>query len=68
MNAYEYAKNGAAIVIEESNLGASLMASQLKSILNSPEKIDLMSKAAKSFAKPDAAEKIAEGILELAKI
>jgi len=67
MNAYEYAKNGAAIVIEESNLGANLIISQLKNILSSPEKLNLMSKAAKSFAKPDAAEKIAEGILELAQ-
>jgi UDP-N-acetylglucosamine--N-acetylmuramyl-(pentapeptide) pyrophosphoryl-undecaprenol N-acetylglucosamine transferase len=66
MNAYEYAKTGAAIVIEEANLKTNILMTQLKSIFGSPEKMSLMSESAKKFAKPDAAEKIAEEILELA--
>ncbi len=67
LNAYEYAKGGAAIVIEENNLKPNLMIGQLKNIAYSPEKLKSMSEAAKRFAKPEAAEKIVKAIIDLAK-
>ena len=77
-NAYEYAKSGAAIVIEQANLEPNIFLSQLKklftepsnstklSLLGKPEKLNQMSQAAKNFAKPKAARVIAEEILKLA--
>jgi UDP-N-acetylglucosamine--N-acetylmuramyl-(pentapeptide) pyrophosphoryl-undecaprenol N-acetylglucosamine transferase len=64
-NAYEYAKTGAALIIEQENLLGNLVVNEIEKILKSPEKLETMSEAAKKFAKPDAAEKIAENIIGL---
>ncbi len=64
-NAYEYARTGAAIVIEEPNLKSNIFLTQVKNLISNPEKITQMSQAAKSFAKPEAAKIIAEEILKL---
>ncbi len=64
-NAYEYARTGAAIVIEEPNLKSNIFLTQVKNLISNPEKITKMSQAAKSFAKPEAAKIIAEEILKL---
>ena len=64
-NAYEYAQTGAAIVIEEPNLLNTLFMNQLRRLLESPDILKTMSSAALSFAKPKAAQKIAEEILKL---
>jgi len=64
-NAYEYAKTGAAIVIEEENLKPNLFIAQLKNLFADSEKLNFMSEAAKNFAKPEAAKIIAEEILKL---
>ncbi len=66
-NAFYYARLGAAIVIEQENLTPHILMNEIANIVNNPEKIEKMSKAAKEFAKPDAAEKIARGLLELTK-
>lgn len=66
INAYEFSKIGAAIVMEEANLLSSLFMSQLKNILSSPERLGKMSLAAKNFAKPSAGRLIAEEIVKLA--
>lgn len=63
INAYEYARTGAAIVIEEANLLSNVVLGQIEKILNSQELKNGMSTAAKSFAKPDAAKLIAVNIL-----
>lgn len=65
-NAFYYARVGATIVIEEPNLSPHILISEIKVILGNPNKYQDMAKAAKTFAKPDAAEKIAQGLLELA--
>lgn len=65
INAYEYAGNGAAIVIEESNLLGNIFVTQLRNILNSPERMETMSQAAKSFSKPEAAELLAREIIKI---
>lgn len=64
-NAYEYARTGAAIVIEEPNLLNTLFMNQLRDLLGSPETLKAMSEAARSFARPKAGQKIAEEILKL---
>ena len=64
-NAYQYAKTGAAIVIEQENLLINLLESQLNQLLDSPEKLKFMSQAAKNFYKPDATEIIVKDILGL---
>ncbi len=66
-NAYEYAKSGAAIVIEQANLEPNIFLGQIKKIFSDPQNMAQMSQAAKSFAKPEAAKVIAEEILKLAE-
>ncbi len=65
-NAYAYAKVGAADVIEEANLTPHVLLSETERLLGDEEKMKSMAKAAKQFSKPDAAEKIAREILNLA--
>ena len=54
LNAYEYAKTGAAIVIEEANLTPNLVSSRIDDLLNDKNKYASMAAAAKRFAKPEA--------------
>ncbi len=65
-NAYEFSKNGAAVVIEEENLLPGIFLSQLKSLLKNPNLLKKMGAEAAKFYAPDAAEKIVAGIMELA--
>lgn len=65
-NAYEYAKNKAAIVIEETNFKISILLVQIQKILNDENMIKQMSKAAEKFSKLNAAEMITKEILALA--
>jgi len=64
-NAYIFAENGRAEVIEESNLTPNLLLSVIRSILNNPEKRKAMEGKAKQFATPDAARLIAQALLNL---
>ena len=65
-NAFSYARSGAAIVIEEKNMTPHLVESEIERLMNDEEKRKEMGKKAKDFAKPDAAEKIADEILRIA--
>lgn len=65
-NAYEYARNGACVVIEESNLTPAVFFGQLNAILENKNKYSVMSSAAGVFAKPDAAMVIAKELINLA--
>ncbi|MCX6702941.1 MAG: UDP-N-acetylglucosamine--N-acetylmuramyl-(pentapeptide) pyrophosphoryl-undecaprenol N-acetylglucosamine transferase [Candidatus Wolfebacteria bacterium] len=65
-NAYEYAKNGAAIVMESDNLTPNVFITQIKNLISDSAKLSQMSEAARKFSKPDAAKIIAQGILEVA--
>ena len=67
-NAYNYAKSGAAIVIEEENLKPGIFMAQIKKIFSNSENLKAMSMAAKEFAKPDAAKTIAEEIVSLGSL
>jgi len=64
-NAYEYAKTGAGIVIEEPNLKQNLFMAQLEKIFLNPERFKSMSAAAKQFSKPQAGKMIAEEIFRM---
>lgn len=66
INAYTYARSGAASVIEESNLTTNVLIGEIDRILQDKELRKRMSASAKSFAKPDAADKIAREIIEIA--
>ncbi len=68
LNAYEYAKTGAAIVIEEANLKPNIVSSQIDNILKDKNKYAAMATAAKKFAQPKAAGIIAQEVLKLAKL
>ncbi|MDO8521447.1 MAG: UDP-N-acetylglucosamine--N-acetylmuramyl-(pentapeptide) pyrophosphoryl-undecaprenol N-acetylglucosamine transferase [bacterium] len=65
-NAYSYARTGAATIIEEQNLKPELFFSVITSIMENAEKQSIMIAGAKSFAKTDAAEKIAQALLSIA--
>lgn len=64
INAYEYERSGAAIVIEQSNLSLGIIKLEIEKILNNPAVRENMSQAARGFSKPEAAEVIAKRILE----
>lgn len=65
-NAYSYVRTGAARVIEEGNLTGNLLFAEIRRLLEDPELMDKMKKAAAAFSRPDAAEKIAREIINLA--
>jgi len=62
-NAYSYAENGAALVMEEANFMPHFFLEKLKHLFSNPEEMEKMQKAAKGFAKPLAAKIIAEYIV-----
>lgn len=65
-NAFSYAKAGACVVIEEHNLSSHILISEIDRIINSQSIRDKMKVSAKEWSRPDAAEKIADVILETA--
>lgn len=66
-NAYEYARSGAAIVVEEANATPNLVLHTLLRLIESPESLKRMSSAAKAFARTDSAKVIAREMLTLAQ-
>ena len=65
INAYEFAKSGGAIVIEEANLLPGIFFGQLKAILSDDARRATMAAAAAQWFIPDAAEKIAQELIAL---
>lgn len=66
MNAYEIAKVGGTLVLEESNLGENFLMGKIEKILESEELRKSMQERIFSFYHPRAAENIANGVIELA--
>ncbi len=66
MNAYDFTKNGAGVVIEEANLFPGIFFSEIKKVLDDPALQQRMSAAAKQFFVPNAAEMIVDGIIQAA--
>jgi len=66
-NSFSYARSGAAVVIEEDNLKRSnILVSEIERIMGDKETRQNMSKAAEKFARKNAAEVIAQEIINLA--
>ncbi|MBL7045887.1 MAG: hypothetical protein ISR99_02570, partial [Parcubacteria group bacterium] len=65
-NAFSFARAGAAVVINQKNLTAHLLVSEIDRLLARPAEMEKMSKAASVFAKPDAARVLAEAIIDTA--
>lgn len=67
MNAYSVARLGGCIVLEENNLGENLLLSRIEEIMNDDNLKTKLSANIKKFYHPDAAERLADGILGLIK-
>lgn len=65
-NAFAYARSGAAVVIEQNNLTAGVLVSEVDRILEKPDVVRTMSEAARGFSRPDAAKAIASAIVDIA--
>jgi UDP-N-acetylglucosamine--N-acetylmuramyl-(pentapeptide) pyrophosphoryl-undecaprenol N-acetylglucosamine transferase len=65
VNARALERAGAAVVVEESNLGAAYLVDTISALLADPNRLQSMSAAAKSLAHPKALEEIAAMVKQL---
>jgi UDP-N-acetylglucosamine--N-acetylmuramyl-(pentapeptide) pyrophosphoryl-undecaprenol N-acetylglucosamine transferase len=65
-NAFTYARAGAAVVIEQRNLTPHILSAEIDRLIGEPALRATMSEAAKAYAKPAAARKIATVLVEIA--
>ena len=65
-NAFSYARAGACSVIEEANMTANILSSEIERIMNDKVAYKSMEREAKIFSKPGAAEKIARELVDMA--
>lgn len=67
MNAYALAQIGAALVLEESNLGEHILMEKIEKIMTDQELRQSMTQKIKTFYHPNAAEIISNSIIEIAR-
>lgn len=65
-NARWMAEGGAAVVVPDGELDGPRLAREVGALLGSPERLGVMSSAARRLARPDAADRIADATLGLA--
>ena len=65
-NAFAFARIGACTVIEEMNMTANILCSEVERILGDAKNLTQMAEAAKAFNKTGGAEKIARELLTIA--
>ncbi|OGI86083.1 hypothetical protein A3A05_01555 [Candidatus Nomurabacteria bacterium RIFCSPLOWO2_01_FULL_41_12] len=65
-NAFNYARVGACSVVEEMNMTANILSSEIERIIEDKAGYEQMAKNAKAFHKPDAATKIARALVDIA--
>jgi UDP-N-acetylglucosamine--N-acetylmuramyl-(pentapeptide) pyrophosphoryl-undecaprenol N-acetylglucosamine transferase len=65
-NAFAYARAGACEVIEENNLTANILESEIRRLIENPGDREKMILATKAFDKPEAAKLVAEEIVKIA--
>ena len=65
-NAFAYASSGAATVLKQKNLTATILKNEINRIMNDPILWQKMARSAKAFAKPEASRKIADILLKIA--
>ena len=66
VNARALERAGAAVVVEESNLGAAYLVDTIAALIGDARRLQGMSEAAESLAHPNAVEEIAEMVVRLA--
>jgi UDP-N-acetylglucosamine--N-acetylmuramyl-(pentapeptide) pyrophosphoryl-undecaprenol N-acetylglucosamine transferase len=66
-NARFMADAGAAVVVPDGELDAARLAMETGALMADPERVERMSAAARSLARPDAADGVAEAIFQLAR-
>jgi UDP-N-acetylglucosamine--N-acetylmuramyl-(pentapeptide) pyrophosphoryl-undecaprenol N-acetylglucosamine transferase len=64
-NAYAYARTGAAVVIEESNLTPHLLTEEINTIIQNQDTREKMQAAAREISFPESAAKIAAILLSI---
>lgn len=64
-NAYAYSRSGSCTVIEEMNMTANILSSEIERIIEDKDLHARMSQHAKNFHKSDAAEKIARELMAI---
>jgi UDP-N-acetylglucosamine--N-acetylmuramyl-(pentapeptide) pyrophosphoryl-undecaprenol N-acetylglucosamine transferase len=64
-NAYNYARTGAAIVIEENNVTSNILTSEIERLMEDAPERDRMKQAALGFARKDAAALIAKELIAI---
>ena len=65
-NAYNFARSGGCVVIEEANLNAEIILNEIERIINNQRVREIMVEGMKKFARPDAADLIAKEVLKIA--
>jgi UDP-N-acetylglucosamine--N-acetylmuramyl-(pentapeptide) pyrophosphoryl-undecaprenol N-acetylglucosamine transferase len=65
-NAFTYARTGACVVIDQSNLTPGLLIAEIKRILSKPELLHSMQNAARAFSRVDAGKAIANVLIDIA--
>ena len=65
MNAYAVAREEACLVLEENNLGKNILLTRIEEIMKNENLKGKLSQNIRKFHYPDAAERIAQGIMEL---
>ncbi|MFZ2150301.1 MAG: UDP-N-acetylglucosamine--N-acetylmuramyl-(pentapeptide) pyrophosphoryl-undecaprenol N-acetylglucosamine transferase [Minisyncoccia bacterium] len=65
-NAFSYARAGGCSVIEEPNMTANILSSEIERILGDKTTSELMKQGAQAFSKSGAAEKIARQLVDIA--
>jgi UDP-N-acetylglucosamine--N-acetylmuramyl-(pentapeptide) pyrophosphoryl-undecaprenol N-acetylglucosamine transferase len=65
LNARHMQAAGAAVVVPDAELDGPRLAREVAALLGAPQRTATMAKAARSVARPDAADRIADGVLEL---
>ncbi len=66
-NAFSFAKKGGAVVVEEANLDATILESEIDRILGNKDILDKMKESMYSSATPQAARLIAEELVKIAQ-
>ena len=66
-NAFHYSQSGAAVLLSEKNLKPHLILNVVNEIFQSNLKVMEMKRAARQLAQPEAARKIAEQVINIAK-
>lgn len=67
LNAYAFSEAGAAVVVSQDNLGENLLLEKIEEVMNNNEERFELSERVKKFYAPDAAKKIAQELINLAK-